>query len=634
MDYREILRQYFGYDDFRGIQLEIIESIGAGRDTLGLMPTGGGKSITFQVPALAHEGLCLVISPLIALMKDQVLRLRRQGIKAAAIYTGLTREEVIIALENCIFGNYKFLYISPERLSSDLFQTKLRRMNVSMITVDEAHCISQWGYDFRPAYLHIADIRRMLPGVPVLALTATATPAVVRDIQRQLSFREENVKAMSFARANVIYNVWRSDIGREQMTLQLLQEHEGSAIVYTRNRASTREIATWLLSNGISATFYHAGLTNREKNERQEGWQNGSYRVIVATNAFGMGIDKADVRMVIHVDVPDSPEAYFQEAGRAGRDGLPSLAVLLAGPRAEATLRSHIESAYPPVEYVAQVYEDVCCQLQMAVGDGYMVTREFDLQQFCINFHHFPVRAYNALQLLARAGYIEWTDAEENQSRLMMMCERDALYRYSIPQEAERVLWYILRKYTGIFADYVYVSEAAIASELGCSEMHVSEQLITLSRMHVLRFVPRRFIPYITFLCRRVEREDIVLPPSVYSERKLQMEQRVQTMIGYIKTNECRSRFLLRYFGEEAPDCGKCDNCGGQDVLAIPPGDDVEQRIVDFLKEKGPTLLQDIHLEGVSDRKIASVVQDLLEREVLECQKFSPTLTLKQPVRM
>ncbi|MCR5821173.1 MAG: RecQ family ATP-dependent DNA helicase [Bacteroidaceae bacterium] len=640
MDYRAILKEYFGYEDFRGIQLDIIESIGAGRDTLGLMPTGGGKSITFQVPALAHEGLCLVISPLIALMKDQVRQLRRRGIKATAIYTGLTREEVIIALENCIFGNYKFLYVSPERLSSDLFKTKLRRMRVSMITVDEAHCISQWGYDFRPAYLHIAEIRKLLPDIPVLALTATATPDVVKDIQRQLSFRAENVKKMSFARANLIYNVSRSDVPREQQIMQLLHEHEGSAIVYTRNRAATRELSTWLTSYGISSTFYHAGLTNKEKNEHQEGWQNGSYRVIVATNAFGMGIDKADVRMVIHADVPDSPEAYFQEAGRAGRDGKPSIAVLLAGPRAESTLRRHIESAYPPIEYVAQVYEDMCCQLQMAVGDGFHVTREFDLQTFCINFHHYPTRAYNALQLLSRAGYIEWTDAEENQSRLMMVCERDALYRYSLPPAAERVLWHLLRRYTGIFADFVYISEAAIGSELGYDENFVSEQLISLSRMHILRFVPRRFIPYITFLCRRVEREEIVLPPHVYAERKRQLEMRIQTMAGYLNTHECRSRYLLNYFGEESAACGLCDNCGGDIHSSSDGGEtgecgmDIGQQIVDFLQKNGPTLPHDIHLDGVSDRKVMSAVQELLEREIIECQKFSPTLTLKLPVRM
>ena len=389
--YTSILQKFFGHSSFRGIQREIIESIGAGRDTLGLMPTGGGKSITFQVPALAKEGLCLVISPLIALMKDQVEHLRHKGIKATAVYSGMTHDEVIIALENCIFGNYKFLYVSPERLSSELFQAKLRKMHVSFITVDEAHCISQWGYDFRPAYTEISAIRKLLPGAPVLALTATATPAVVDDIQRQLLFREKNVCRMSFERKNLIYSVQRIQNTKEQTIHELLQQVDGTAIVYTRSRLATYEIADYLTKVGVTATFYHAGLTNREKNERASAWQRGTIRVMVATNAFGMGIDKPDVRLVVHSDVPDSPEAYFQEAGRAGRDGLTAHAVLLFDDRSKATLLRRIDDTFPPEEYVRQVYEDACCFLQMAMGDGYGVTREFALERFCVAFHHFPV---------------------------------------------------------------------------------------------------------------------------------------------------------------------------------------------------------------------------------------------------
>ena len=616
MDYRTILREYFGFDDFRGIQLEIIESIGAGRDTLGLMPTGGGKSITFQVPALAQEGLCLVISPLIALMKDQVAHLREKGIKAAAVYTGMTRDEVIISLENCIFGNFKFLYVSPERLSSELFQAKLSHMKVSFITVDEAHCISQWGYDFRPSYTQISVIRKLLPGVPILALTATATPNVVEDIQRQLGFREANVKRMSFERKNLIYSVLRCRNSKEEEVLELLQRIEGSAIVYTRSRLGTRELASWLVSQGIKATHYHAALTNLEKNERAEAWRCGDIRVMVATNAFGMGIDKADVRLVVHTDVPDSPEAYFQEAGRAGRDGKTAHAILIYDSSSIATLRRRIEDTYPPKEYVTQVYEDACCYLQMAMGDGYGVTREFNLEDFCRAFRHFPVRAYNALQLLSRAGYIEWADAEENSSRVMMTCHREELYSFHLPPKMERVLHLLLRTCTGIFSEYAYIDESEIAHVLGISESDVSEQLVELSRRHILQFIPRKFIPYLTFMQRRVERDEIVLPPSVYADRKRELGHRVQTIIGYLETKECHSRYLLNYFGEkDAKDCGHCDNCTELSVLPTINEGVVRQRILDFVAEQHPTSFLEFHFPDIPDSVVGRVLHQMMEEE-------------------
>ena len=589
------------------------------------MPTGGGKSITFQVPALAKDGLCLVISPLIALMKDQVEHLKHKGIKAVGIYTGMSREEVIVALENCIYGNFKFLYVSPERLSSELFLSKLRHMHVSFIAVDEAHCISQWGYDFRPSYLAIAQVRRLLPNVPVLALTATATPAVVKDIQHKLSFSSENVFRMSFERKNLIYSV-RSCVNTvEQEIKQLLQEIEGSSIVYVRSRRGTRELSEWLSSQGFLATFYHAGLTNQEKNERARAWQQGDIRVMVATNAFGMGIDKPDVRSVIHADVPDSPEAYFQEAGRAGRDGRPAHAVLLQTLRSRGILLRRIDDTYPPAEYVVQVYQDMCYFLQMAIGDGYGVTREFSLDEFCRNFHHYPVRAYNALQLLSRAGYIEWADAEENLSRVMMTCRRDELYGLHLSSTADRLLGVLLRTYTGIFSEYAFIREGELASELGLPESEISDALITLSRLHVLSFIPRKFIPYVTFLRSRLDSDEIILPPAIYADRRKEMEHRIQTMLGYLNTSECRSRYLLNYFGEQQPKvCGHCDNClgehtllSGKPSLKIADKESIRRRILDLVHQQGKEALEDVHLDGATDLQVAEVLHQMMLEEDL-----------------
>ena len=430
-NYREILRQYWGYDDFRGIQREIIESIGSGHDTLGLMPTGGGKSITFQVPALAQEGTCIVITPLIALMKDQVDNLRRRGVRAAAIYSGLTREEIIITLENCIFGDIRILYVSPERLSSELFQTKLRHMRVSFITVDEAHCISQWGYDFRPSYLEISKIRKLLPGIPVLALTATATPQVVQDIQDKLSQTatpDFNVFRMSFERKNLAYVVRHATDKREQL-IHILKSVKGTAIVYARSRRRTKEYAELISEAGITATFYHAGLDAAVKDQRQQAWQQDEVRVMVATNAFGMGIDKPDVRLVIHIDCPDSIEAYFQEAGRAGRDGLKAYAVLLYNDGDQRKLEKRIADTFPEKDFIRQIYEHLAYFYQIGVGSGYNHTFEFNIDKFCHAFRHFPIQVDAALKILNRAGYIEYTEEQDNQARVMFTIGRDDLYR-------------------------------------------------------------------------------------------------------------------------------------------------------------------------------------------------------------
>ena len=491
--YQEILKQYWGYDSFRDLQEEIITSIGEGKDTLGLMPTGGGKSITFQVPALAQSGLCIVITPLIALMKDQVQNLRKRGIKALAIYSGMTRQEIVTALENCIFGDYKFLYISPERLDTEIFRIKLRSMKVSMITVDESHCISQWGYDFRPAYLKIAEIRELLPGVPVLALTATATPEVVKDIQSRLNFREENVFRMSFERKNLAYIVRKTDNKTGEL-LHILKRIDGSAIIYVRNRRRTKEITELLMQEGITADFYHAGLDNAVKDLRQKRWQNGEIRVRVATNAFGMGSDKPDVRIVLHIDLPDSPEAYFQEAGRAGRDGLKAYAVILYAKSDKMTLHKRVADTFPEKEYILQVYEHLQYYYQMAMGDGFQCIREFNLEEFCRKFKYFPVPVDSALKILTQAGYLEYTDEQDNASRILFTIRRDELYKLrEMGTEAETLIQTILRSYTGVFTDYAYISEDTLAIRTGLTRQQIYNILVTLTKRRIVDYIPHKY---------------------------------------------------------------------------------------------------------------------------------------------
>ena len=574
-NYREVLQKYWGYDDFRGIQREIIESIGNGHDTLGLMPTGGGKSITFQVPALCSEGTCIVITPLIALMKDQVQHLRRIGIRAAAIYSGLSREEILTTLENCIFGGITILYVSPERLSSELFRTKLRHMKVSFITVDEAHCISQWGYDFRPSYLEIADIRKDLPGIPVLALTATATPLVVEDIQSKLSppdisltshllpLTSFNVFKMSFERKNLAYVVRRATDKRQEL-IHILESVKGCAIVYARSRRRTKEVAELLCEAGISATFYHAGLDTVVKDQRQREWQEDKVRVMVATNAFGMGIDKPDVRVVLHIDCPDSLEAYFQEAGRAGRDGKKAYAVLLYNDADQRKLDKRISDTFPEKDYVRKVYEHLAFFYQVGVGSGYHATFEFNIDKFCHAFRHFPIQVDSALKILNRAGYIEYTEEQDNQARVMFTISRNELYRLenATPNE-EKVITALLRSYGGLFVDYNFIDEGFIASQCGLQHQQLYMILKNLSEKHILHFIPQKKTPYIRYLQRREETENVQLPPVVYEERKEQFRERIYAMINYATNDHiCRSRQLLRYFGEEdSHDCRQCDVC-------------------------------------------------------------------------
>lgn len=623
MTYKEILKQYWNYDNFRGIQEEIIESIGKGHDTLGLMPTGGGKSITFQVPALAQPGLCLVITPLIALMKDQVRNLRDRGIKALAVYSGMTREEIVVALENCIFGDYKFLYISPERLDTDIFRAKLRNMKINMITVDESHCISQWGYDFRPAYLKISEIRELLPTVPVLALTATATPEVVKDIQTKLGFREDSrIFRMSFERKNLAYIVRNTESKQEEL-LHILNSVSGSAIVYTRNRKRTREVAELLVNNEITATFYHAGLNNDVKDQRQRSWLSGESRVMVATNAFGMGIDKPDVRLVIHVDLPDSPEAYFQEAGRAGRDGQKAYAVLLYAKSDKATLSKRITDTFPDKEYIRKVYEDVNYYFQMAMGDGLGCTFAFNLDEFCRNFKHFPVQADSALKILTRAGYLEYTDEQDNASRILFTIHRDELYKLrETDPETEKLINVILRSYTGLFTDYAYINEDSLAIRSGLTRQRIYEILLMLTRRHILHYIPRKKTPYIIYTRERQEAGRLAITRDIYEERKESYITRIKAMTEYATAEDkCRSRMLLRYFGEKNEhNCGLCDVCLSKHHSGMKLGEfqEMENQIREQLETSplsAATLLNRINGEREKAERVFSY---LLSEEIIQ----------------
>ena len=616
--YQEILKQYWGYDSFRDLQEEIITSIGEGKDTLGLMPTGGGKSITFQVPALAQEGICIVITPLIALMKDQVQNLRKRGIKALAVYSGMTRQEILTALENCIFGDYKFLYISPERLDTEIFRTKLRSMKVSMITVDESHCISQWGYDFRPAYLKIAEIRALLPGIPVLALTATATPEVVKDIQTRLDFREENVFRMSFERKNLAYMVRQTD-NKTQELLHILRKVPGSAIIYVRNRRRTKEITELLVNEDITADFYHAGLDNAVKDIRQKRWQNGEVRVMVATNAFGMGIDKPDVRIVLHLDLPDSLEAYFQEAGRAGRDGEKAYAVILYTKTDRTTLHKRVVDTFPDKDYILNVYEHLQYYYQMAMGDGFQCVREFNLEEFCRKFKYFPVPVDSALKILTQAGYLEYTDEQDNASRILFTIRRDELYKLrEMGTEAEALIQMILRSYTGVFTDYAYISEATLSVRTGLTREQIYNILVTLTKRRIVDYIPHKKTPYIIYTRERQELRFVHIPPAVYEERKARYEARIKAMEEYVTSeNVCRSRMLLRYFGEKNEhNCGQCDVCLSHRVTDTLTGESLEElkkRIAELLTQKPHTPAEIAEKIEAETEKISEVIQYLLE---------------------
>jgi len=589
------------------------------------MPTGGGKSITFQVPALAKEGMCLVITPLIALMKDQVENLKSRDIKAIAIYSGMTRQEIIVALENCIFGNYKFLYISPERLDTEIFRVKLRSMNISMITVDESHCISQWGYDFRPAYLKIAEIRELLPDIPVLALTATATPEVVKDIQQRLHFKKENVFRMSFERKNLAYIVRNTD-NKTGEILHILTRMPGSSIIYVRNRKRTKETTLFLQREGITADFYHAGLNNDVKDLRQKRWQSGECRVMVATNAFGMGIDKPDVRTVIHLDLPDSPEAYFQEAGRAGRDGEKAYAIILYANSDKAALKKRISDTFPEKDYIKQVYEQLNYYYQMAMGDGLGCMFDFNLEDFCRKYKHFPVPADSALKILTQAGYIEYTDEQDNASRLLFTTRREELYKLrEMGEQADLLIQTILRSYTGVFTDYAYIHEDSLAMRTGLTRQQIYDLLIVLAKRRILDYIPHKKTPYIIYKRERVELRHLQISQTVYEERKERYESRIKAMLEYVTSETaCRSRMLLHYFGEKNEhNCEQCDTCINRkknNGVTDSSYNVLRRQILEMLSVQQRTPADLARLIEADKEEIAAVIRFLLDKGEIQME--------------
>lgn len=574
----EALHTYWGYKSFRPLQADIIQSVIDGHDTLALLPTGGGKSLCFQVPAMtmlapnddSQEGLCLVITPLIALMKDQVQNLRAKDIKAAAIYTGMTIKEINIVFDNCRYGDYKFLYLSPERLESESFRRKLHLLPVCMIAVDEAHCISQWGYDFRPSYLKIAEIRKNLPNVPLLALTATATPEVVEDIQNRLarpyssSDKQPEFKVFksSFARKNLAYIVRHTEDKPGQL-LKILNGVPGSSVVYVRNRMRTKEVAQFLSDANITADFYHAGLSNKEKDNKQNAWKSGEIRVMVATNAFGMGIDKPDVRTVIHIDLPDSIEAYFQEAGRAGRDGKKAYAVLLYNREDATKAKKRVHDNYPTKDFIRKVYQNICDFLEVGYESGAGHTFIFPFGEFCEIYHLPLLPTYSAIQILSNIGYIAYTDETETNPRVQIICTRDELYDIDMSPLQEAILHAIMRKYTGIFTEPAYLFDEQLATELGIKLRDLNEQLIALSRRHIIQFIPRRKTPYITFILDHEDPERLYITQQCYEDRIEQYVKRISAMLTYAEKDDCcRSKQLLAYFGEnDTEQCGQCDVC-------------------------------------------------------------------------
>ncbi|MDD2285798.1 MAG: RecQ family ATP-dependent DNA helicase [Paludibacter sp.] len=619
--YLDILKQYWGYDQFRPLQGDIIQSIADGKDTLGLMPTGGGKSLTFQVPALAMEGVCIVVTPLIALMKDQVENLKKRNISAAAIYTGMSKADILLTLDNCVFEAYKFLYVSPERLATPIFIEKIKQTKVCLIAVDESHCISQWGYDFRPSYLKIADIRELIPDAPVLALTATATPEVVDDIQEKLHFKEKNVFRKSFLRTNLAYIV-RTTENKDKQLLNILRKVPGTSVVYVRNRKKTKEVADFLVQNGISAEHFHAGLKNETKDARQKRWKNDETRVIVSTNAFGMGIDKPEVRSVVHLDLPDSLEAYFQEAGRAGRDEKKSYAVVLFNNSDVTKMRKRVADTFPEKDMVRKVYKALGDYYEIAEGYGLDAVFPFDLADFCTKFKLPMLVAYNSLKILQQAGYLELTDEQDNTSRVLFTVGKEDLYAIRFTQEQDKLIHVLLRSYTGLFTDPAYISEDVIASRLGWSKDKVYQELVVLSKEHIIQYIPRKKTPFVSFMVERESPDRLNLGKEAYDDRKERYINRVKSVLDYVKEqNICRSQILLAYFGEKnTKPCGHCDICLRKKEQQITEADfdQIRLAVLSQLKQNSLTVSQLLKAIPFKEQKVMPVIRFLIDNRVLE----------------
>ena len=615
--YQLILTKYWGYLSFKPLQEEIIRSVAEGKDTLGLMPTGGGKSITFQVPALASEGICLVITPLIALMKDQVNRLNNLEIRSIAIHSGMTGEEIDNAFENAIYGDYKFLYVSPERISTRIFQAKAPRLNLSLVVIDEAHCISQWGYDFRPSYLKISTLREYISEkVPFLALTASATTEVIDDIMVKLAFREKNVLRTSFNRKNISYLV-RNVEDKSDYIVKTLLKTKGSGIVYVRSRKKCREVAELLVSEGVTADYYHAGLPDDVRDRKQESWTSGETRVIVATNAFGMGIDKADVRFVIHWDIPDSVESYFQESGRAGRDGKPAFAVLLYSPADKARLKENLRKKFPEIEKIKDIYEALCNFLQVPLGAGKDNVYDFSFNDFVSRYRLPVIETYNSLLFLQREGYMEFTEEINNPSRVHFVVSRDDLYKFQVANESFDVfIKLLLRSYTGMFSGYVPVNEEALAHKSASTRDIIYNYLVKLSSLNIIRYIPGKKTAMVIFTEERLERKGLMISPENYLLVRERYEERLGRMIGYADSNgHCRSVYLLNYFGEESDRCGVCDVCRERNELELSryEFDIILEDIKNILNEKSPDAEELVRLMQHPAEKSVKVLRWLLD---------------------
>ena len=612
-----ILKQYWGYESFRESQYEIISSVLSGRDTLALMPTGGGKSITYQLPTIRSDGLCVVITPLIALMKDQVDKLQRQGISAVAIHSGLSRRKIDIALDNCVYGDVKFLYIAPERLNSDIFRLRARRMNISLIAVDEAHCISQWGYDFRPSYLHIKTLREFQPEAPVLALTASATEQVTDDIMENLCFAEKNIIRSSFARPNLSYVVRKVEDKEEQL-LRVISGVAGSGIVYVRKRETAETLCQFLQEQGVSASFYHAGLPNEERSIRQDEWVSGRVRVMVATNAFGMGIDKADVRFVVHYTMSDSMESYYQEAGRAGRDGKLSYAMLMVAPNDYKILSRRVDGNFPPIEQIKSIYEKICAYLMIAIGDGAARSYVFNIQDFCYREKLFVQTVVSALDLLERNEYMSYVDVADNPARVIFKVSRDDLYKYTMSDTVERVVRTMLRMYNGLFTEFRAIDEEVIAAATDMSREQVHQVLRELWRSQIIRYVPANSSPMIYMNEERLPVSSLYISPKSYGYRKEQMICRFEAMVGYAEnTTECRSVILSNYFGDSSAEpCGHCDVClaNKRNAKSEDSAEAVEKRIVESLNEGELPLREIARRVAAKPQTITDALYRMLDR--------------------